>query len=77
MWTYLGTDLGHSRDTNNNDNNDNNNILYQSLLNKYKERTHAIVNTVKKIHILNQMQLEEDYLKLSPKEQNDLFIELM
>ena len=51
--------------------------VYLSLLNKYKERVRAIKYWSEKFPILNEMKKEDDYLKLSPEEQENLVNELI
>lgn len=67
--------MGHSRDTNNNDNNDN--ILYLNLLNKYNARMKEINYWGDKIKIISELRKEEEYLRLTPEEQDKLYKKLM
>lgn len=70
--TPEGTLEGHLRDTNNNDNN----IIYLSLLNKYKKQT-AGKNFGEKIKAINQCKGEKLYGQLTDDEQIKLTADLM
>lgn len=60
--------------TNNNVNNDNN--IYFNLFNKYKEQIEK-ENAGRKFLIISACKKDDDYLKLTLDEQNQLFMELM
>lgn len=60
--------------TNNNVNNDN--IIYITLFNKYKEQIEK-ENAGRKFLIISDCKKDDDYLKLSVEEQEQLFYELM
>lgn len=62
--------------TNKNVKNDNN-ILYLNLFNKYKEKVAKIQFWVEKIRLINQMKEENDYLKLTNEEQENIVNDLL
>ncbi len=72
MRTYLGTDLGHTGDTNNNDNNN----IYLYLFNIYSAKIFG-KNFGEKIKLINQCKSEEKYNQLTIEEQDKLFNKLM
>ena len=53
-----------------------NNIIYITLFNKYKEQIEK-ENAGRKFFIISDCKRDDDYLKLSEKEQEELFMELM
>lgn len=70
MRTHFGTDLGHTRDTNNNDNNN----IYLYLLNKYRVENRKNFNEyMKKVRELKE---DEKWVMLSGELQQKLISEL-
>lgn len=70
----MGTDLGHTRDINNNDNN---NIIYLFLFNKYKGQFSFLKSAEEKQKIFKQCMDEEKYKELTQEEQTKLYTRLM
>ncbi len=69
--TPNGTSKGHQKDINNNDNN----IIFNLLLNKYKQNFPSSFR--EKIKIIAEIQNSDDYMKLTEQEQMELFYKLM
>lgn len=66
------------RDTNNKENKENNNIIiYLNLKNKYKKRMNDSKNFSDKLHVQKELKNDSEYLMLSEKEKNELFLEIM
>ena len=56
-------------------NNNDNNIIFNLLLNKYKQNFPTSFR--EKTKIITDIQNSDDYIKLTEQEQNDLFYKMM